>query len=31
VAKQQALLVDLNLKPTPKAFGTALPMKNGSP
>jgi hypothetical protein len=26
VAKQQALLADLNLEPTPKAFGAALPI-----
>ena len=26
VAKQQALLLDLNLEPTPKAFGAALPI-----
>jgi integrase len=26
VAKQQALLLDWNLEPTPKAFGAALPI-----
>ena len=26
MAKQQALLLDLNLEPTPKAFGAALPI-----